>query len=468
MKTGTTRAPHLWEALIPVIALIGFLLVTIQAYGQDPHIPLVLGTAIAAIFGMRLGYTWSALLEGMIRGITLALPAILILLVIGILIGLWIAAGIVPLLIDYGLKLLSPQIFLAASCLICSIISLSTGSSWTTAGTVGIALIGVGDALGIPTPMTAGAIISGAYFGDKMSPLSDTTNLAPGVAGSELFEHIRHMAFTTTPSILLALVLFLILGFGHAGETRDTDALVNLMETLESQFILGPWLLIPPVIVIAMVILKIPALPALFVGSLIGGLFAFLFQGVGLYELLEVSMRGYTSDSGNEAVDQLVSRGGMESMFWTVGLILCALTFGGIMERTGMLEVLSAAILKLAQSTGSLVLTTVTTCFGMNALAADQYLAIIVPGRMYRDAYDKAGLHPKNLSRVLEDAGTITSPLIFWNTCGATMSEVLGISAGAYWMFCFFNLINPLISILYGFTGWTMARAASETDLKEG
>lgn len=450
------RLPRVWEASVPVVSLVLFLGIGIAVLNVDPHIPLILGTAVATLMGVGLGYSWEALQQGMVRGIEIALVPILILLVIGIVIGLWISAGIVPLLIDIGLKLLSPGIFLPASCIICAVVSLSTGSSWTTAGTVGIALVGVGMGLGIPAPMTAGAIISGAYFGDKMSPLSDTTNLAPAVAGSELFEHIRHMIWTTGPSFLIALFGFALLGLFREIEGGGATDLETLVSGLESLFHLNLWLLLPPITVLALVMLRMPALPALSIGAYLGGVFAVGFQGQSLSEVLSTAMYGYNAETGIEAVDQLVSRGGMESMFWTIGLILCALAFGGVMEKTRMLEVLSSALLATARNTGSLVLTTACTCVGMNALAADQYLALVVPGRMYREAFIARGLKPKNLSRVLEDAGTLTSPLIFWNTCGATMSSVLGVDAGAYWMFCFFNLINPCVSVLYGFTGWTM------------
>lgn len=456
------RDPNLLEALAPVVILVGLLAWMVARLGQVPHIPLILGIVAAAILGMRLGWHWKEMRDGMVAGITIAMPAILILLVIGILIGLWIQAGVVPLLIEVGLRILTPSIFLPAACGICCIVSLATGSSWTTAGTVGIALLGVGTGLGIPVAMTAGAIISGAYFGDKMSPLSDTTNLAPAVAGSELFEHVRHMMFTTTPSILLALAGFTFLGLGHDAAGADTSAVQTLRATLQATFNLSPWLLLAPGIVLAMVLLRVPALPALFGGAAIGALLAGIFQGSSVVDLLTASMQGYTGATGVAAVDELLTRGGMESMYGTIALILCALSYGGILERIGVLRVLANAILALARGTGGLVTATVVTCFGMNALAADQYLAIIMPGRMFKEAFHRLRLHPKNLSRVLEDAGTITSPLIAWNTCGATMQQVLGVDAGHYWMYCFFNLINPFVSIALAYLGWTMVKLPPE------
>lgn len=457
--TPSPRRPALWEALLPVVALIVFLGLTLGVLrldGErlgDPHIPLLLGCAIAALMGARLGWDWDSLQEGMVRGISLGMSSILILLCIGILIGLWIAAGIVPLLIELGLQLLHPSFFLPATCLICAVVSVTTGSSWTTAGTVGVALIGVGELLGVSAPMAAGAIISGAYFGDKMSPLSDTTNLAPAVAGSELFEHIRHMAWTTVPSFLLALLLFSFLGTG--GEPLSGPGhLSEFRNHLQSHYRLSPWLWLAPALVVFLILRKVPALPALLAGAAAGGVLAWALQGQSLAAVLDIAMNGYRSTTGSAAVDDLLSRGGMTSMFWTVALILCALAFGGLMERTDMLEVLAEGILRLARRVGGLIAATIFTCIGMNAVAPDQYLSIVVPGRMYKTAFSRMRLHPKNLSRVLEDAGTLTSPLILWNTCGATMFEVLGVSAFLYWRYCFFNLINPFVSLIYGLTGF--------------
>lgn len=457
------RKAHFLEALIPVVALVGFLAITLLGLNlEDPHIPLILGTAVAAVMGKLLGWSWQEMNAGMVHGISLGMSSILILLSIGILIGLWVASGIVPLLIHYGMLLLDPSYFLPATCLICAIVSITTGSSWTTAGTVGVALIGVAQGLNIPLEITAGAIVSGAYFGDKMSPLSDTTNLAPAVAGSELFEHIRHMAWTTGPSFLLALALFTFFSLQAEGTGGARENFLVLQKSLQSEYQLTPWLLLAPLLVVVLVIRKVPALPTLLVGAATGGLLGMVFQGQSMTEVVNAAMYGHVSTTEIELVDNLLSQGGMNSMFWTVGLILCALAFGGLMEKIGMLQVLAAGILRLARRTGSLVASTALTCLGMNIAAPDQYLSIVVPGRMFRTAYQQRKLHPKNLSRILEDSGTLTSPLIFWNTCGATMGDVLGISALLYWRWCFFNLINPVISLVYGFTGFTMEKDSRE------
>jgi len=311
-------------------------------------------------------------------------------------------------------------------------------------------------------PMVAGAIISGAYFGDKMSPLSDTTNLAPAMAGTDLFTHIRHMVYTTVPSLTVALIIYALLGLRYAGAEMQTENVEQILSILQANFSLNPLLLIPPCLVIVMVIKKIPALPALLGGSLLGGICAMIFQKIDMGTVIVVSYEGFVSETGFEMVDTLLSRGGMESMLYTVSLIMCALSFGGVMEKSRMLESIASAILKAARSTGSLVLATIATCISMNIIAPDQYLSIVVPGRMYKDAFDKRGLHPKNLSRCLEDSGTLSSPLIPWNTCGAFMFATLGIHPFAYLPFAFLNLMNPLVSIFYGYTGITMHKAESD------
>jgi len=456
------RMPNLIESLIPVVLLMIFLGVSILKFGASPHIPLIGGTTVAAIMAAILGYSWKEIEDGLIHGIVLALKACLILLIIGTLIGTWILSGIVPTMIYWGLKLLSPSIFLVATCIICSLVSLATGSSWSTAGTVGIALIGVGKGLGIPLPMVAGAIISGAYFGDKMSPLSDTTNLAPAMAGTDLFTHIRHMVYTTGPSLIISLIIYAIMGLKYADAEMNVKNVQQILNTLLANFNLNPILLLPPALVIVMVIKKIPALPALLGGSVIGGIFAIIFQGTHIGTVVNVSYSGFVSQTGFATVDELLTRGGMESMLDTVSLIMCALSFGGVMEKSRMLESIAGSILKLARSTGALVTATITTCISMNIIAPDQYLSIVVPGRMYKSAFDKKGLHPKNLSRCLEDAGTLSSPLIPWNTCGAFMFATLGIHPFAYLPFAFLNLFNPLVSIFYGFTGITMNKIDEE------
>lgn len=466
--------PTLVISLIPVVILIAALFFTIAILDGSGHIPLILGSVVAAcISGFVLGMPWKVIERGMTQGIATALPAILILVVVGLLIGIWIASGVVPIMIYYGLKILAPGYFLVATCLICALISLATGSSWSTAATVGLAMMGVGQALGINAGMTAGAIISGSYFGDKMSPLSDTTNLAPAVAGTQLFTHIRHMVYTTLPALVIALILFTILGFvTPTTGAVETPEYLLMLDTLEAAFNLTPWLLLAPAAVLLLVWQKTPALPALVVGVIVGAILLLLFQGGAagdgpggsIGRMISALYSGYESNTGVATVDQLLTRGGLISMLDTIALIIVALAFGGIMEASGMLECLAENILKMAKSTGSLITATIISCFGMNVLASDQYLAIIVPGRMYRNAYFKRGLHPKNLSRALEDSATLTSPLIPWNTCGAYMSGVLGVSCFTYLPFAFLNLLSPFISIFYGFTGITIQKIEDDPE----
>ena len=473
MPDEMKRKPSLGISLIPVVVLIASLFYTIVVLEGSGHIPLLFGAMVAAVIsGMTFGMSWDDIQKGLVGGIITALPAILILMIVGLLIGVWIASGVVPVMIFYGLKILAPGYFLVATCLICALISLATGSSWSTAATVGLAMMGVGQALGISAGMTAGAVISGAYFGDKMSPLSDTTNLAPAVAGTQLFTHIRHMVYTTVPALVIALVIFTVIGIMRpaTGSVETPDYLL-MLSTLSESFNLSPWLLIAPASVLLLVWKKTPALPALVVGVVVGAVLLLIFQrevGVGLAStvgrLVDSLYSGFVSETGVASVDELLTRGGLTSMLDTIALIMVALAFGGIMESSGMLARLAAAVLKLARSTGSLIAVTIFSCFGMNILASDQYLAIIVPGRMYRGAFLKRGLHPKNLSRALEDSATLTSPLIPWNTCGAYMSTVLGVSCFTYLPFAFLNLASPLISMFYGFTGITIEKIEDDPD----
>lgn len=429
---------------------------------QELHIPLIISAIVAAAVAVANGYKWAFLEEGILASINRSMQAMLILMIVGLLIGGWIAGGVVPAMIYYGLQILNPSIFLLAGCVICCIVSLATGSSWTTAGTIGIALIGVGHGLGINPAMTAGAIISGAYFGDKMSPLSDTTNLAPAIAGSTLFDHIRHMVWTVTPSLCLSLILFGILGAGYGGKSVDNEVVNTIMNGMKDSFYISPILLIPPVVVILIVALKLPAIPGLVGGTLLGCVFGSIFQGVTLAEWPSIIHYGFVSETGITQIDELLTRGGMDSMLWTVNLIICAMCFGGVMDASGMLATLANAMLRFAKGTGNLVLITIVSCIFMNVIAADQYLSIILPGRMYKEAFEDARLDARNLSRCLEDAGTVTSCLVPWNTCGATMSTFLGVPTSSYFRYCFLNIFNPVISVIYGYTGISMRKMTEE------
>ena len=478
------KKPTLIDALIPVVSLILMLFMSVKLFGSDSssgpnQIVLTLGAAIAAIVAIRNGHAWDDILKAIIDGIGTSMGAVLILLSVGGLIGTWLLAGTVPALIYYGLEILSPQWFYVAACIISAIAALSTGSSWTVAGTLGVALIGVALGLGLSPAIAAGAIISGAYFGDKMSPLSDTTNLAPAVAGTDLFTHIRHMAWTTGPSFAIALILFTVLGLGVDVQTGG-EALESLRVTLDESFNITPLALIPLVVVFFMAYKKVPPLPTILFGALFGGFMAMVLQSESLLVFADspeltpalamtkgvwlALANGYAASTGVPEVDNLLSRGGMSSMLVTIWLILSAMAFGAVLEHSGMLLRLIQAALAAAKSTGSLMMTVVLSCIGINIVAADQYIAIVLPGKMYRAEFQRRGLKPKNLSRVIEDSGTLTSPLVPWNTCGAYMAATLGVATLAYLPFVFFNLINPIVSIIYGFTGFTIEKMEAEPE----
>lgn len=478
------KEPTILDALIPIVSLVIMLGLSVYLFGSDSssgpnQIVLTLGAAIAAIVAIQMGHRWEDILAAIVDGIATAMGAVLILLSVGGLIGTWLMAGTVPSLIFYGLDLLNPQLFYVASCLICAIAALSTGSSWTVAGTLGVALIGVALGLGLSPAVAAGAIISGAYFGDKMSPLSDTTNLAPAVAETDLFTHIRHMAWTTTPSLVIALILFTIIGFG-AEVDADGDSLASLQTTLADSFNITPFALIPLLVVFYMAFKKVPPLPTILFGALLGGFVAIVLQPESVLAFADspeltpaMAMTkgiwlaladGYVSSTGVQEVDDLLSRGGMSSMLVTIWLILTAMAFGAVLEYSGMLMRLIRSALKAAKSTGSLIMTVVLSCIGINIVAADQYIAIVLPGKMYKAEFERRGLKPQNLSRVIEDSGTLTSALVPWNTCGAYMAATLGVPTLAYLPFAFFNLINPITSIVYGFTGFTIETIDEEAE----
>ena len=481
-------------------------------YGEV-HIALLVSATFAACVAALNGYKWSFLEAGILASINRSMQAMLILALVGSMIGAWVAAGVVPGMIYYGLLILKPSIYLIATCLLCAIVALATGSSWTTAGTIGIALIGVGTGLGIPAHFAAGAIITGAYFGDKMSPLSDTTNLAPAMAGSNLFDHISHMIYTVTPSMLIGLVVYGILGM-RVSKGASLDIVEPMRQACLVNFNLNLCMLIPPVIVILIVALKIPAIPGLVVGVVAGCIIGSIFQGISLAEWPGILHYGYSipgfsdaflaadaqyadaiaainpdatgfMDLSNDEFGALAAqqnldasivgeyniaalidgRGGMDSMLWTINLILCAMCFGGIMDASGMLGSIAESLLVFAKGVGGAVTVTIVSCIIMNIIAGDQYLSIVLPGRMYKQRFEDLHLAPRNLSRCLEDAGTVTSNLVPWNTCGATMNKFLGVPAwgkGGYGPYAILSWLNPLVSIFYGFTGITMMKMTDE------
>jgi NhaC family Na+:H+ antiporter len=570
--------PNLFQALLPIAVLIVLLMLNVYVFDDDAsygsnQIALLLAAGVAAVIGFSLGIKWIKMREGVIKAISSTMTSIIILLLIGALAGTWLLSGIIPAMVYYGLQILNPTIFLFATVVICSVVSLGTGSSWSTVATVGIALLGIGEAMGFDEGLIAGAVISGAYFGDKISPLSDTTNLAPAMAGTDLFTHIRHMTWTTVPAIVITLIIFLFIGFNYdpSGSSGEMDQILSL---IQEKFNITPFLFLAPVIVVFMIVKKAPPIPSLLTGTLLGGIFAVIFQPDAVMEvgsetrlISEVRLEGdhkdiqyrwttengdelpeavsmsddgtsldmaipgsytlaisndyglngtaeiivpeyntdisagnefpvYSGDekigtvvinaerstyaysaykafvnamsvpisieTGNENVNKLLQQDGMEGMLNTIWLILCAMIFGGIMEMAGLLARISDAIMQLAYNTGSLIAATAGTCMFFNVTASDQYLAIVVPGRMFQDAYRKRGLKPENLSRALEDSGTVTSVLVPWNTCGATQASVLGVATLTYLPFCFFNLLSPVISVLYGIIGFKIPHLTEE------
>jgi len=465
------RDPHLWEALISILGLIVFISLAIVRYEADPHVPILLGVLVAAIIGLKAGFTWKEIETGMLNGITNALQAIVILAIIGILIGVWILSGVVPTMLYYGLKILHPNIFLLAALIICSITSLATGTSWGTAGTIGIALIGIGEGLGFPLPVVAGAVLSGAYFGDKMSPLSDTTNMTPAMVGTDLYTHIKHMTYTTGVSYGITLVIEAILGFFFGGGQANLEKINQILAGIDAQFNINPLMLITPAIVIVLAFRKIPAVPGIVIGILAAGILGVIFQGNTFGGLLSSAYGGYTSNSGVEAVDNLLTKGGLDSMMYTISLVICAMMFGGIMEKTNQVRVVVNVILKKAQSTGSLIMATVLTAIGANLILCEQYMAIVMTSKMYAQAYKDKGLHPKNLSRAVEDSATVTANLVPWNSGGAYMTATLGVPTIAYLPFNFFCWLSPIVSMVYGWLNITidpLKEEIEEPDMEPG
>ena len=424
----------------------------------------MLAAFVAAVIGVFNGSSVEAVFAKIKTNIHDTTQAIFILILIGGLAGTWLLGGVVPAMIYYGLDLINVQFFLPTAVIISALISLSTGSSWSTTATVGIALMGIGQTIGIPAPVVAGAVISGAYFGDKLSPLSDTTNLAPAMAGTDLFTHIRYMLYTTVPSLIIALILFTVLGLGYKDGALDAAEVAEVQSLLSAQFNITPWLFLVPAIVILLISRKIDALVAISVGIFSGLAAALVFQqpllqdlGTGAHPIYEIAMRSIYGSiavpSEHPILSDLLSTSGMSGMLGTVWLILSAMAFGGAMEASGFLATITNAIIRFARGSASLITSTLVACGILNVTASDQYLAIVVPGRMFKDVYRERGLAPENLSRTLEDSGTVTSVLVPWNTCGAYQSSVLGVATGDYFMYAFFNLISPIMTLIYAWVG---------------
>lgn len=481
-QTNTNKKPKIsfWGAMIPIIGLVILLAFNVHIFGEDSlagsnQFILLIGASIAAAVGFANKVSYKDMMRDIAKNIGSVAEPILILLMVGALAGTWMMSGIIPTMIYYGMQILNPTIFLAASLIICCIISIATGSSWTTTATVGIALIGIAQALGVSTAMTAGAILSGAYFGDKMSPLSDTTNLAPAMAGTDLFTHVRYMTITTVPTILITLVIFIIIGLNlDITGVADTHVILN---TIQDTFTISSWLFVVPILVILLIVRKTPPFIALLAGTLLGTVAALIFQpeiiahlGGGDQLTFDSAYKGIMDtitvntqvETGDPALTKLFSAGGMSGMLSTIWLILCAMVFGGVMDSIGALARISQALLKLFHTVFGLFASTVFSCIALNVTASDQYLSLVVSGKMFAEAYRDKGLAPENLSRTLEDSGTVTSVLIPWNTCGAYHSSVLGVSTGQYFMYAFFNYLSPFVTLIVAAIGYKIRTIKKE------
>ncbi|HEX7065935.1 MAG TPA: Na+/H+ antiporter NhaC [Bacillales bacterium] len=454
-------------AVIPFIVMIVAMAFTILIFEGAPQIPLILGAIVAAFVAWRCGYTWDKIERSIYQGIYKVLPAVVILIMVGMIISTWIGSGIVATMIYYGLQIISPSLFLVTIMIICSVVSIMIGSSWSTMGTVGVAGMGIGISMGFPPAMVAGAIISGSYFGDKMSPLSDTTVLASSMAEADIFQHIRHMTYTTVPATIIALIVYWVMGNRFAGGALDDQNIKAVVDGLQANFLISPWLLLIPLAVVLLVVRKVPALPALAVGVILGFLAEIFVQGMSIGDAVIALQNGYTIDSGNETVDALLNQGGISSMFYTISLAMVAMIFGGVTEGTGMLKVIVNQILRMVKRTRTLVATTVFSAFMTNIITAEQYISIVIPGRMYNQVYRDKNLHPKNLSRALEDGGTVTAPLIPWTTGAVFIMSTLGISAFQYAPYAVLNYATPVISIIFSLIGFGIVYVTRNGDTSQ-
>jgi len=468
----------MWQTLLVMLAMIGLLMWSIiKDTGGEPHIALILAAAFAGIIAVLNGWKWAYLEQGILASINRSMQAILILAILGAIIASWMAAGTIPSMMYYGIKIISPKVFLVTGCILCSIVSLATGSSWSTAGSIGVALMGVGTALGFPPAMTAGAVVSGAYFGDKMSPLSDTTNLAPAMAGATLFKHIKHMIYTTGTSLIIALIVYVVMGLMYASKNEpDMTVMNDILNFIADSSNISVLTLIPPAFVITAVALKLPAIPSLVCGAMLGVPLMF-YNHVAIETVLEdkvinnmfsilnngISLGVVPEDASPVIAElaELLSSSGMQGMMWTISIILSAMCFGGILDCTGMMASVAAIFLKVAKGRGGLVLSTNLMAILTNAVCCDQYLALVLPGRMFKEAFEDMRLKPENLSRCLEDSGTLTSNFFGWNTCGATMRKFLSIDS-SYIPYAVLNWVNPIISVIFGYTGITMTKMTEE------
>ncbi len=430
------------------------------------HITLILAIVVAGVVAMMSGYTWEDIQEGILYGCNIAMIPMLILMMVGVLIASWIPAGVIPTLIYYGLQILSPNVFLVTVCFICAVASLATGSSWTTGATFGVAFMGIGLGLGIPPAMTAGAVVSGSIFGDKMSPLSDSTNLAAGVGEADLFDHIKSMIYTTGPAILISLGIYAVIGMKFSGGAVDTEQINSILTGIKDNYFVSPIALIPPIIVVILAVKKVSGLAVMVLASLIGAIFAMVFQGIGLGDMLNILQNGFTSSTGVADVDSLLSRGGLQGMMWTISLGFIALSLGGVLEKTGMLAALLNKIAAIVNNVRGLIITHVLSAVVVNLFSASQYMAIIIPGRMLVPAYKRLNILPQVCSRTCEDSATVTSPLVPWGLCGVYFTGVLGVGTVEYLPYTYLAFLAPIIAIIYGVTNKFIWREGEKPSVK--
>jgi NhaC family Na+:H+ antiporter len=455
------RQPSWQVALIPIVITIAVLMVQILVFAGAPHIPLIMGVGITAVFGILHGHKWADIQQGMISSVAVALPVLGIFMLVGMTIGTWIASGTVPLLTKVGLDILTPAGFLPLTCIICAIVSVFTGTSWGTVGTIGLALLGIGESLGIPSHFTAGAIVSGAWFGDKMSPLSDTTNFTAAITGTNLYTHMRNMLPTTVPALSISLILYTYLGHAYTSTLAGLDNVQILKQFLTASFVLNFWVLLPPFVISMCIWKKMEPMPCMFLGVFAASLVAYFLQGMPVSEILQVMMNGYISDSGNPAIDNLLSKGGLMSMTWVITLIMIAMAFGGVLEKTGCFDAILSSVMRFLKGRIALIFATMFATVSFN-FASNAFIAYTIPGRMFTPVFRGRGLSTCNVSRILEDGATMSAPLIPWNSGAVFVSGTLGVPTIIYAPFAFCNWISFLINLFWGLTGWFIPKASEQ------
>lgn len=477
-KTRAVRRPTFLESVIPIIAMLVILTIGKGVLGYSTEPLLIMVAAVAAFVAFRVGVTWDEMLQEISEKIAKGMPAILILICVGAMVGAWMSAGTIPLMIYYGIQIVNPKFLLVTAFLITAVVSVVTGTSWGSVATMGVALMGIAGALGVSLPATAGAVIAGSYFGDKMSPLSDTTNLAPIAAGSNLYDHIGHMFYTTIPATIVSLIVYAIAGM-NADTTADitSETVVTMLTQLSSMYHWNLLLLVPVIIVLAGSILRKPTIPVMLLSTFVAGLEGLFIQKVSLGNVLSstvggfnvsmINRAGFDASNCSEAVTKLLNRGGMNGIMSTTLLVFCAFCFAGIMSRAGCLDVVLQKILSVAKSTGALITATVAACITMALTTGNSYLSILIPGEMFRDAYKERGLAAKNLSRTLEDAGTVFVPLVPWSAAGAYMTATLGVEVLDYLPWAVLCYTGFLFAILWGFTGFGIAKLEDEDKDKD-